>query len=226
MGILERKERERTERRALIMRCAKTVILERGADTVSMQDIADAAELSKAALYLYFPSKEALYQEICNESAHIFLEYVRARLAPGLSALESLKMYWQCCLELFSESDELLVVFNLRNYLMPKTPFGALEEGNPACTSHLFFLSIRDLIKQGIDEGFFENSIHPDFMTRTVLNLFSTIVIEAARIPDDALNRANYIYEIKNIFDVLLRGMAKQQIDRAQLALPGIGEKA
>lgn len=226
MGILERKERERAERKALIMRCAKAVILERGADAVSMQDIADAAELSKAALYLYFPSKESLYQEICNESAHIFLEYVRTRLVPGASALETLKTYWQCCLELFSESDDLLAVFNLRDYLTPRTPFGAFEDGNPASTSHLFFLAIKDLISAGIEEGVFEHSVHPDFMTRAILSLFSTTVIDAAQIPDDALNRANYISEIKNLFDVLLRGMAKPEIDRALLALPVIGEKA
>ena len=55
MGIADRKQREKEERRTLILKKAKELILERGVDFLSMQEIADSAELSKAALYLYFP---------------------------------------------------------------------------------------------------------------------------------------------------------------------------
>jgi len=58
MGISERREREKTERRKAILDCARSLILSQGVQRVSMEDIARKAELSKATVYLYFSSKE------------------------------------------------------------------------------------------------------------------------------------------------------------------------
>ena len=46
MGITERREREKTERRRAILNCARELILLQGVDRVSMDDIARKAELS------------------------------------------------------------------------------------------------------------------------------------------------------------------------------------
>ena len=78
MGIAERKTREKEERRKLILDVAKELILARGIPAISMQDIADAAELSKATLYLYFQSKEAILTEILESSASAFIAFAPA----------------------------------------------------------------------------------------------------------------------------------------------------
>ena len=87
MGITERKEREKTERKALIMNCARELIITMGAKAVSMTDIARKAELSKATLYLYFPGKELLFRELSKTEQEEFISFFRNRLTPGLSAL-------------------------------------------------------------------------------------------------------------------------------------------
>jgi AcrR family transcriptional regulator len=61
MGIHERKEREKEHRKEEILDAAQKVFFEKGLFVSTMEEIAEAAELSKGTLYLYYKSKEDLY---------------------------------------------------------------------------------------------------------------------------------------------------------------------
>lgn len=61
MGIAERKEREKEQRREAILNAAEKIFFSKGMIQATMDDIAEEAELSKGTLYLYFNSKEDLY---------------------------------------------------------------------------------------------------------------------------------------------------------------------
>jgi AcrR family transcriptional regulator len=139
MGISERKEREKAERRRMIMNCAKELILLRGVEGVSMGDIALKAELSKATLYLYFPNKETLFNEICEEAAKVFIGHFRPWMEAKVSGVERIKSFWLSYMELFGSSDEMILIFNVRNFMNPGFPFIPLEEqGQPHYTSIFF----------------------------------------------------------------------------------------
>jgi AcrR family transcriptional regulator len=71
MGTRERKEREKEARRNAIVEAAKTVFFEKGFQGTTMDQIAEAAELSKGSLYIYFPSKEELYVTVLVEGLEI-----------------------------------------------------------------------------------------------------------------------------------------------------------
>ena len=60
MGIRERKERERSQRRLAILSSARSAFIKHGLATTSMDRIAKEAELAKGTLYLYFHSKDEL----------------------------------------------------------------------------------------------------------------------------------------------------------------------
>jgi TetR/AcrR family transcriptional regulator len=61
MGIEERRERERGERRELILQSAVQVYPEEGYHAATMEKLAQKAELSRATLYLYFKTKEEIF---------------------------------------------------------------------------------------------------------------------------------------------------------------------
>ena len=61
MGITERREREKEQRRNDIIDAAEQIFFSKGFDNASMDDVAEEAELSKGTLYLYFKNKEDLY---------------------------------------------------------------------------------------------------------------------------------------------------------------------
>ena len=69
MGTAERKQREKLRRQEAIIDAAEQVILERGFEAATMDEIADKAELSKGTLYLYFKNKTALYLAICSRGS-------------------------------------------------------------------------------------------------------------------------------------------------------------
>lgn len=71
MGTRERKEREKEARRNAIVEAAKTVFFEKGFQGTTMDQIAEAAELSKGSLYIYFPGKEELYVTVLVEGLEI-----------------------------------------------------------------------------------------------------------------------------------------------------------
>ena len=80
MGIAERKERERDlqqkMRRKQILNAAKRLFHAKGFTAATMEDIAQEAELSPAAIYLYFKNKDDLYVSLNLQ----LLEYLSDRL--------------------------------------------------------------------------------------------------------------------------------------------------
>ncbi len=58
---LSRREREKLNRRNEILEAARKVFAEKGYETATVDDVANAAELSKGTIYLYFKSKSDLF---------------------------------------------------------------------------------------------------------------------------------------------------------------------
>jgi len=105
MGIQERKERERTERRKLILDAALKVYEAEGYHATTMEKIAEAAELSRATLYLYFKTKD----EIFTHAILNFLVYFEQLLNQFGSSLNTgsrdfLRELWAIFIK-FYESD-------------------------------------------------------------------------------------------------------------------------
>jgi ribosomal protein L20 len=61
MSIKDRRKREKNQRRNEIIDAAEKLFVARGYDDVTIDEIANEAEVNKALLYYYFKSKEALF---------------------------------------------------------------------------------------------------------------------------------------------------------------------
>ncbi len=77
MGIAERKEREKEEKKKLIIDTATQLFIEQGFDKTSMRNIAEAIEYSPATIYLYFKDKSELFNAIHVQGFQMFFEYLR-----------------------------------------------------------------------------------------------------------------------------------------------------
>jgi AcrR family transcriptional regulator len=69
--------------RQRILDVARAAFIERGYADVSMQEIADAAGLTKAAIYYHFKDKEELFQQVLVEEVDRLCAGVAAELAAG-----------------------------------------------------------------------------------------------------------------------------------------------
>ncbi len=71
MTLEERRQREKDQRHESILNAAEKLFFSRGYDNVSMDEIANEAELSKPALYYYFKDKESLFSAVVNRGIKI-----------------------------------------------------------------------------------------------------------------------------------------------------------
>ncbi|HWM38173.1 MAG TPA: TetR family transcriptional regulator [Streptomyces sp.] len=88
-GLRERKK-EQTKRR--IAAVALALFTERGFDAVTVNEIADAAEVAKATLFTYFPSKQSLVLQGVREDD---LAGVVARRPRDQSPLQALRTHFR-----------------------------------------------------------------------------------------------------------------------------------
>jgi AcrR family transcriptional regulator len=76
MGVKERKTREKTELRDLILHTAHQLFVNKGFEEVSIRNIAEEIEYSPATIYLYFKDKDAIFYALHQEAFKFFNDYV------------------------------------------------------------------------------------------------------------------------------------------------------
>jgi len=229
MGISERREKEKTERRKAILSCAKELIHLKGIERVSMEEIARKAELSKATVYLYFSSKEVLLNEICEESARIFLEYIKSSFGKGvpsvvanLSGLQALKYFWQGFVELFGNSEEMIIIFSVHRFLDPSLPNFLLKEQNKSSNVVAIITTIKNLIDRCKADGVFDPDLDSGMATNLLLSMFYAIAEKATRLPPENRNFSAILDEMTKAFQIVIHGFAKEEIDRSILDISKI----
>ncbi|MFH2094828.1 MAG: TetR/AcrR family transcriptional regulator [Bacteroidota bacterium] len=90
MGIIERKEREKEQRRNDIVDAAEQVFFTKGYENATMDDVAEKAELSKGTLYLYFRNKEDLHYAIILRGLEKVNSLIREEYSEKLKGADNL----------------------------------------------------------------------------------------------------------------------------------------
>ena len=177
MGIKERKEREKAMRRQQIQDVAKKVFLERGFSSATMEDIAQASELSVSTIYLYFKTKDELYASLNL----ITLEFLHKEIEKILNHREL-----QAEKKLFLLKNALLNTFH-HDPLVLRNIFHIQLEENLKNFSKDLLSQIQDLthkclkgmvllFEEGIKEEEFINE-HTMALTDIAWSLFSGLVV-------------------------------------------------
>ncbi|RQW79678.1 MAG: TetR/AcrR family transcriptional regulator [Methanothrix sp.] len=96
MAITDRKQREKEQRRNSILIAAEKLFYAKGYDNVSMEEIAQEAELSKGALYFYFKKKDSLFFAIVARKNAEITQLMKERLNGLATGGEKLRTIVQC----------------------------------------------------------------------------------------------------------------------------------
>ena len=91
MGVQERREREKQRRRSEIIDAAERVFFAKGYIQATMDEVAQEAELSKGAIYLYFRSKEELYLAITQRGLAVLEGLFAAVMAEKRQGIELIR---------------------------------------------------------------------------------------------------------------------------------------
>jgi AcrR family transcriptional regulator len=143
------------ERPAQILEAALDVFAERGVAAARLEDIAKRAGLSKGTIYLYFPNKEVLFQEVIRQTVVSQIEsgerdFEQATTGATVSLERHMRRYWT-----FIRSPKFAPIFRLIHAELSQHPDLARFYAEEVITrGHRLVASI---IRRGIDQGEFRD---------------------------------------------------------------------
>jgi AcrR family transcriptional regulator len=155
MGTEERREREKAARQEAIMVSARKLFFTKGFNATTMDEIALRAELSKGALYLYFPSKEALYVTVLNEGLKILFDRTEAAFQLDLPPDQMLRKIGEVHYRYYLDFREYSRIFFFREHkdVAQQLPRELIQDNLGKGMRN--FQRFSEVIQQGIDQGIF-----------------------------------------------------------------------
>ncbi len=189
MGITERREREKQQRRNDIIDAAEKIFFDKGLDSSSMDDVAEMAELSKGTLYLYFKSKEELYLAIHLRGNQILRDMFVEAVKSPVTGLEKTRAVGIAYIDYYHKYPDY---FNALIYYESR-PIDFEENNSVAQECMLLGRETLEIlataIQQGIEDGSIRSSIDP---IKTAVSLWgqTTGIIQIAILKEDILKNS------------------------------------
>jgi AcrR family transcriptional regulator len=150
-GAVKRRERARQEMREDILRAARRMVEQEGLANLSLRGIARELGYSPAALYEYFPSKEAIARALYFEGTEGLsgrMERALAALSPDTSPMEAKKELGRAYRSFALEQRELfLLIFGSGENF--SSLYEQMERGNEG------YEALLATVQRGIDSGEF-----------------------------------------------------------------------
>ena len=166
MGIAERKEREKQQRREQIILAAEKVFISRGFGQATMDDIAESAELSKGTLYLYFKSKEDLHVTVAVKAIDLMnRETSEIKDMEGNAVQKLVKLGWAFIDFSKKYPDRMKSILFLEGLDMQRISMSVSD-----LRSVIYKGSPVALVMEFVEQGVKENSIRKDVPAGIIAN--------------------------------------------------------
>jgi TetR/AcrR family transcriptional regulator len=166
MGIADRRQREKEQRKTEILDTAERLFFSRSYKDVSMEEIARKVELNKATLYLYFKNKETIFATIVLRGIQILKEkYVECmeKQVPGIVKVALMgQAYYQFSQE-YPDYLRMIHFYGSERFSKENPCTAEIGKGYGTCR-----LILRDAIVEGIDDGTIRADLDP-FLTSMYL---------------------------------------------------------
>ena len=163
------KERQRREREELILQASEEVLLEKGYQDASMDEIASRVGIAKGTLYLHFAGKEDLVIALVEREMQAFLKVIEDTIASHTTARATLEailrvMYTGLLGQRFQLLSSLVESVDTRMQLMAKRE--KLRSIKERVTQ-----AITRLLEQGKATGEFDHMLPTSVMLSTFFTL-------------------------------------------------------
>ncbi len=191
MGIQERREREKEQRKNAILDAAERVFFTKGVTVATMDDVADEAELSKGTLYLYFTSKQELYLGIHHRGftimENMFVKAVRNKKT-GLQKITAVgDAYFKFSRDYPNHYKAIMYFENTGMDFIEQASFCEHHQA-PGIKVMQYVAS---LIREGIEDGSIDNSLDAEKLAYLLWGQTSgiiQIVMKLSKHPDCGTN--------------------------------------
>ncbi|MBA4394164.1 MAG: hypothetical protein C0407_11480 [Desulfobacca sp.] len=154
MGVKERREREKENRKNEILEAAKILLLERGLTGTSVQQIAKKAELGVATIYSYYQNKEDLFSALQQEGLRLLEQRIQRAYQEGKNPGDKIKkMAW--AYYRFSQVNK--DYFDIINYFLsqPGVMFDPEVKRELDHRGNTILSHVEKALQEGMDQGLF-----------------------------------------------------------------------
>jgi TetR/AcrR family transcriptional regulator, cholesterol catabolism regulator len=170
-----------------------------GYDGTSLRDIAEEAQITKAALYYHFPNKEALYQQIVIEKLQVLVDRVGTAVAKAGSATDKVRAFMHTSAEVYAQSPHA--------WMAGSNAFwsGMARDSRAATVSRRdkYERLLRTCIAEGIASGEFRD-VDPAIAGRLLLSAMNQL--SRWHSPKGRLSPGEVI---EQYLDIILRGLER-----------------
>ena len=179
MGIIERKEREKERRKDEIIEAARKVFFERGLVAATMDEIAEAAELSKATLYLHFPSKEDLYLAVAMGGLRVLHGTFQDIIEHETSVVRTLHRMKDAYMDFFREHRQYVQMFSFLQMSQFHKQVSEQMRSNCDTENDKHWEAIIGLLRRGVQEKIIRDDIDPTEMAIVLWTNASSLMLRA-----------------------------------------------
>jgi len=160
MGIYERKQREKKQRRQEILHAARKVFSNKGYHSATIEEIALEAELSPGTLYLYFKNKEELHTFLSIEILKRLADEIQKVVSQDISVEDKMERFCDVFIDIYDYDSNILI--NLFHLQSGETLKNLSEDVLKQIKTYSIMAhgAIADVVKQGINQGIFIDE-HP-----------------------------------------------------------------
>ncbi len=161
MGIHERKEREKEHRREEILNAAQKTFFEKGLQAATMDEIAEAAELSKGTLYLYYGSKEDLYLAVMMRGFDILYDMLVESIARNSTTVEKIWEFGKTYLQFSKSHTNFFRMFHF--FQNPSLHRQVSDEMMTQCNTRTqrLWQVVTEVFRKGINDGVLRPDLNP-----------------------------------------------------------------
>lgn len=188
-------------KKIMIKSAARQLFFHFGLGKTSMDDIAQQCNLAKPSLYYYYPSKEAIFNEIVIDEAQRFIDRVEEKIPVELPADEKISFFLHT------------VYFDLKKYLkeietMPEFLYESYPHGKPIILK--INKSLKDKLRPLLMEGIAQKKFSIDNLETTlnsILTMVSFLNIDWMRKPADKARDEI----VTTVINIILNGIRRRK---------------
>jgi len=206
MGLKERREREREERRMQIRNAARGLLISKGLAATSINQIAKKAELGVGTIYFYYRSKEELFAALQQEGLELLAGKIAEASKRGKDPADKVKRTAMAYLRFSEENKDY---FDIMNYFLA-SPEEILapelkKEVDERVNGTLLF--VQDIIQEGRSTGVFTN-VDP---RRASIMLWGALhgLIQFRKMKDTLFQNENYEKIYRYAVDHLVQSLTQ-----------------
>ena len=176
MSSTERRKKEKENRKNAILKVARKLFFDKGFKSVTIDNIAAKAELSKGSIYLCFDSKEEIYVQVLIAENIERNKKTSDIVTKEASASELLLEFTSGYIDYFLGNNELFRI--LMTFMLHSDQMNLTEDQNNQLirTTNENIRIISEIIQKGIDSGEFSPGINVRQVQNAIWGLLNGII--------------------------------------------------